>query len=156
MSTEQLIRTWLEDRLQQAEWQHYFLIDIQVHGHRKVEVFLDGDEGITLEACRGFSRYLEGLLDEGGQLGDDYTLEVSSPGATAPLRLLRQYPKHVGRTLDIVLADEEKVSGVLQSIQGESIVLTETIKSKGKKSELRERMIPFPDIRTCLVKLSFK
>ncbi|HRW75756.1 MAG: ribosome assembly cofactor RimP [Lewinellaceae bacterium] len=156
MSTEQLIRSWLEDRLQQAEWQSYFLIDIQVNGHRKVEVYLDGDEGITLEACRGFSRYLEGLLDEGGQLGDDYTLEVSSPGATAPLRLLRQYPKHVGRTLDIVLTTEEKVSGVLQSVQEDSIILNESIKSKGKKNEIRERVIPFPEIQTCLVKLSFK
>lgn len=56
MSTEQLIRSWLEDRLQQAEWQSYFLIDIQVNGHRKVEVYLDGDEGITLEGMPGIQQ----------------------------------------------------------------------------------------------------
>ncbi len=156
MNPEQLIRAWVETRLQEPEWQSYFLLEIAVTGGKKVEVYMDGDAGITLATCRDMSRYLEGLLDEGGQLGEDYTLEVSSPGATRPLRFIRQYAKHVGRTLQISLQNGDKVSGVLKAVQDDEIVLEETIKVKGRKKEIQERSIPFSDIQESNVKLSFK
>ncbi len=156
MNPEQLIRTWVETRLQEPEWQTYFLVDITVSGGKKVEVFMDGDTGITLVACRDMSRYLESLLDEGGQLGEDYTLEVSSPGATRPLRFIRQYAKHVGRTLEVKLSNGDKISGALKGVNAEDIMLTETVKVKGKKKEFLERIIPFSDIQESNVKLSFK
>lgn len=156
MKPERQIQSWVEARLQEPEWQRYFFLDIQVTGGKKVEVYLDGDEGITLAACRDISRYLEGLLDESGLLGEDYTLEVSSPGATRPLRLLRQYNKHTGRTLEFTLTNGEKVSGELLKVVEEDILITETVKVKGKKKEFVERSIPFAEIQESNVKLSFK
>lgn len=156
MNPEKLIRTWVEARLQEPEWHSYFLLEVVVSGGKKVEVFMDGDSGITLATCRDMSRYLEGLLDEGGQLGEDYTLDVSSPGATRPLRFDRQYAKHVGRTLEVTLKNGDKISGVLKAVHAEDIVLTETLKVKGKKKEIQERSIPLSDIQESNVKLSFK
>ena len=156
MKPEQLIRHWVESRLQEPDWQHYFLLDVLVSGENKIEVFLDGDEGITLSACRDMSRHLEGLLDEGGQLGEDYTLEVSSPGATRPLRLQRQYAKHAGRTLVIKLINGGQVEGSLIKVEGNTITISEPVKVKGKKKEFVERSIPFDEIQESNVKLSFK
>ena len=117
---------------------------------------MDGDAGITLATCRDMSRYLEGLLDEGGQMGEDYTLEVSSPGATRPLRFFRQYAKHVGRTLEMTLLNGDKINGVLKAIQAGELVLDEIIKVKGRKKEIQERVIQFSEIQESNVKLSFK
>ena len=156
MKPEQLIQTWVESRLQEPDWHSFFLLEVQVKEGKKVEVYMDGDTGITLATCRDMSRYLEGLLDEGGQLGEEYTLEVSSPGASRPLLLLRQYGKHVGRTLEIKLTSGDRIQGSLLKVEGNDIYVTETVKVKGKKKEFVERAIPFSEIQESSVKLSFK
>jgi ribosome maturation factor RimP len=156
MDIVQQIKDWLSLRLGEAEYQAYFLIEVRVIAGNKVEVYLDGDEGIDLAACRDFSRYLEALLDEGGQLGEDYTLEVSSPGATRPLILPRQYPKHVGRTLELTLANGDKVEGKLLHTTENAFGLEVNISPKGRKKELAERLILYADIRESKVKLAFK
>lgn len=149
------IRQWIEERLQEPAYAPYFVIEVRLAGSKKVEVFLDGDQGIDLDTCRGFSRYLEGLLDAGGQLGEDYTLEVSSPGATRPLVLPRQYPKHVGRTLEVRRTDGSRLEGRLAEASAEAISL-EVTTGKGRKKEISLVPIPFEEIAECRVKISFK
>ena len=155
MEILQQIRHWIEERLQEPAYAPYFVIDVRLAGTKKVEVFLDGDQGIDLDTCRDFSRYLEGLLDSGGQLGEDYTLEVSSPGATRPLVLPRQYPKHVGRTLEVRSSDGNRLEGLLKEAGPESIAL-EVTTGKGRKKETNLISIPFDEIAECRVKISFR
>jgi ribosome maturation factor RimP len=155
MELLQQIRHWIEERLQEPAYAPYFVIEVRLAGTRKVEVFLDGDQGIDLDTCRDFSRYLENLLDAGGQLGEDYTLEVSSPGATRPLALPRQYPKHVGRTLEVRRTDGSRLEGRLTEAGTETMTL-EVTTGKGRKKEISLIPIPFEEIAECRVKISFK
>lgn len=130
-----------------------FLIDLK-KDDQKVSVFLDGDHGLTHGQCKLVSRKLEAHLDENLLLGEKYTLEVSSPGADGPLKLLRQYHKHVGRKIRVHLEDETEIEGVLKSITDESLEVEEK-KGKGKKAVTTLHKLNFEQIIKSYILLAF-
>ncbi len=148
----------LERKFNEPAFSDCFLLEIKVHPNNKVEVFLDSDEGITFEKCRRISRYLEEHIDEEGWLGEKYTLEVSSPGATRPLTMPRQFPKHIGRKLALQLHSGTKMEGKLTSADEEKITLevTQVIKEGKKRKKKTETLdYSFDNIEQAIVQLSF-
>jgi ribosome maturation factor RimP len=108
-----------------------FLVDIHIgFGDKRkiIQLFVDSDEGITIDACAEVSRKLGAILEVENVIDGPYVLEVSSPGASKPLKLLRQYPRNIGRKLKIRFNEEsglKEVVGILNSIQNESIVIVD-------------------------------
>ncbi len=148
------LTTWTKDYLES----HLFLVDIeQKIGSKKIIVFLDGDNGVTIDECRMLSKHLSGHLDE-LEYGDEaYILEVSSPGAENPLKLFRQYQKHIGRELKIKLIHNTELLGKLEKIEGETITLQlKDIKKEYKAKEPTFKDINFNDILESVVQISFK
>jgi ribosome maturation factor RimP len=134
-----------------------FVVDVIVsskRGPRKVLVLLDGDNAISIDACAELSRALAQDLDEVSWLEEAYTLEVSTPGVDHPLKLQRQYPKHIGRSLRVKLA-EKTVEGKLVAIEGDKMTLAEETGS-GKKKVVTNIDIVFSEIEKALVLVSFK
>src|SRR5687768_2288781 len=133
---EPLIRSLFEE----GRCGEYYLVDLEISPANRIVVYIDGDEGVSLDACTQISRVLESVLDKEPTLGGVYELEVSSPGVSRPLRFPRQYLKHVGRTLRIELTDGKKIEGQLINTGHESISLE--IKPVDKKSKPEMREIP--------------
>jgi ribosome maturation factor RimP len=158
--TENSIAEWLEPRL---EHENLYLVDVKVLPGFKVQVFVDGDENITINQCATISRQLEAYLDEGDLVPENYTLEVSSPGMTSPLLLPRQYKKRMGRVLDITTNSGEKIIGVLKEIYEDGIlleddppVLSKTAAKKAKPVELKQYKVLFSNIKNAIVQFKFK
>ncbi len=135
----------LEKWFIQDDYNSYFLVGVQIT-KQKLSVFIDGDEGVSFGVCKKTSRYLESFLDEEKWLGENYTIEVSSPGADKPLKNPRQFNKHVGRKADVLLDDEEKVQGKIKEVK-DGILVMETSKS--------EREIKFENIIEMKIIVSF-
>lgn len=147
----------LEEKFSEEAFSDCFLVDIN-HSNKKLEVFIDSDSGINFEKCQKISRYLEQFLDEEGWLGEEYVLEVSSPGVGRPLKLKRQYPKNIGRKVEVFLREGETTEGVLTAVDEEGITLEAKVRrkeGKRKKTETVERIIPFTAIKKTVVKVSF-
>ena len=145
-----------KERFESEDLNDCFLLGIEQNG-KKLEVYVDTDEGIKFWQCQKLSRAIEEYLDESGTLGEDYTLEVSSPGIDKPLQLQRQYPRNIGRELEVTLnngsEEGEIVTGKLLEVNEESIL----IKAKGaKKGMFKEKTIAFADISSTKVLVSFK
>jgi len=138
----------------------YFVVDIIGNDRsRKVQILLDGDEGVTVETCRKVSRQLSQTIDEDEFEAEPFILEVSSPGVDTPLTLARQYTKHKGRVLDVTKTDETILTARLHSSDNEQIVVEQEVKSKNKakKPTYKEPVeIPFSEIKHSIVKISFK
>lgn len=132
----------------------YFLVDVKLQG-RKVSVFLEGDNGIAIEKCVEYSRYLERHLDGEGLLGDNYILEVSSPGTENPFKLLRQYKKYIGKEVSVVKFDGIRVDGVLRSAEDDRITVETVVKMKGKPGEVKAEEIFFSEIKSTKPNLNF-
>lgn len=130
-----------------------FLVEIKMKPTNNIKVFLDGDNGVNIEACTKINRALYKMIEESEMYPEgDFSLEVSSPGVDEPLKFFRQYLKNVGRTVEIILNDESKHYGVLQSATEAEVVLEKQI---GKKKEIISETIPFDAIKSTVVQIVF-
>lgn len=154
---EEKISSLLEQKFQEEEFLDCFLVEIRLN-HKKLDVFIDADSGITFRKCQQLSRYLESFIDEEGWLGEKYVLEVSSPGIGRPLQLKRQYKKNIGRKLEVSLLEGKKQEGKLIAVNenGITIEYKQRIKEgKKKRTEVVQDNIPFEEINKAIVKITF-
>jgi ribosome maturation factor RimP len=152
------IERLLAEKFQEAAFADCFLIEVKLGVNQKLEVFVDSDSGITFEKCQQISRYLEQFIDENNWLGERYTLEVSSPGVSRPLVQYRQYPRNIGRTVEVTLENGSLCKGILSAVTPGQIVVSAEVKTReGKKTkkEKVETVIPFSHIHKTVVKISF-
>lgn len=155
---EDKIAALLEEKFREDAFADCFLVDLKLHAHNKLDVFLDSDFGITFEKCQQISRYLEQYLDEEQWLGEKYVLEVSSPGISRPLLMQRQYPRNIGRKVEVKLNDGDKRTGMLKEVEEDHIVLEEKVRvqeGKRKRTEVVETEISFSSIEHTKVKITF-
>ena len=133
----------------------YFLVEVRIKPTNNIKVFLDGDQGISIEKCVQCNRALYKKLEESGLFpGDDFSLEVSSPGLDEPLKLLRQYKKNIGRQVEILLQDGTKKEGRLVEVSEDGIIIEET-KGKNKKKEVISHTFLFDNIKTTKIQIVF-
>ena len=144
--------------LQQLDSEMEFIVDISISTSNQINVLLDGDQGITIERCVEVSRAINESFD---REVEDFELEVSSAGLSESLRLPRQYMKNIGRSLDVVKTDGQKIRGVLLAVtdsnftlEAENMVLVEGKKRKQKLVE--QVLVPYTDVKTALVVISFR
>jgi ribosome maturation factor RimP len=148
----------LETKFQEEEFADCFIIEIKSLQNKRVEIYVDSDSGITFKKCQLLSRYLEAEIDEKGWLGEKYTLEVSSPGITRPLKFARQYPRNIGRKLEVKQLEGETKIGTLIEVDEKQITLEskQRIKEgKKKKTIVVQDIIPFDNIKETKVKITF-
>jgi len=102
------------------------------------------------------SRAIEHNLDRDE---NDFSLEVASAGATAPMVVPRQYKKNVGRKLQ-VRTEEDTYEGSLSAISDEGITIEWKAREpkpigKGKVTVQKVKEIGFAEIKEAKVKLKF-
>lgn len=132
-----------------------FLVDIRIKPTNNIKVFLDADNGISIDRLIQYNRRLYKDLEESNLYPDgDFSLELSSPGLDEPLKLHRQYIKNIGRWLEIMLLDGTRREGKLLAA-GELELTLEEEKGKGKKKELVAHTIPYSDIKTAKIQVKF-
>lgn len=132
-----------------------FLVEIRIKPTNNIKVYIDGNQGITVEKLVHYNRRLYKQLEEEGLYPDgDFSLELSSPGLDEPLKLHRQYLKNAGRFVDVLLLDGSKKEGKLLRVTDTDIVVEE-VKGKGKKMETVEHTIPFDQIKTTKIQIKF-
>ncbi|NCI51993.1 ribosome maturation factor [Sediminibacterium roseum] len=138
-----------------AEEPEFFLVSLRIKPTNNVKVFVDGDQGITIEKCVRINRRLYKAIEESGMYPDgDFSLEVSSPGLDEPLKLTRQFTKNIGRDLEITFNDDTKKEGKLLSVTDADIILEHT-EGKGKKAVTQQIVVPFANIKTAVVQVKF-
>ncbi|MCH8905285.1 MAG: hypothetical protein IIA45_15410 [Bacteroidetes bacterium] len=134
----------------------YFIVEVHVSGSNKVMVFLDGDNGIEVELCAKISRKIRSYLDDSNILGENYSIEVSSPGLDIPLIMRRQYKKNIGRNVRVVLKEGYELLGVLEEVNESNIVIDEIEKKLINNKNLKiislgKKEISFKDISSTKV-----
>lgn len=148
------VKTLLSDALDEDG--SLFLIDFSISTDNKINVVLDGDNGVTVQDCMRVSRAIEHNLDREEQ---DFSLEVASAGAASPMVLPRQYKKNVGRKVK-VRTEEETFEGNLTATTDDHIVLEWKAREpkpigKGKVTVQKKKEINFSDIKEAKVILKF-
>ncbi len=132
-----------------------FLVEVKIRPTNNVKVFIDGDQGVSIDKLVRYNRKLYKELEESNLFpGGDFSLEVSSPGLDEPLKLHRQYVKNIGRYVEVTDKESNKKEGKLVAATEEAIEVEEQ-KGKGKKAETVQHRIPFEDIKTIKIQIKF-
>ena len=132
-----------------------FLVEVRIKPVNNIKVFIDGDQGVSIEKLVQYNRRLYKQLEEENLYPEgDFSLEISSPGLDEPLKLNRQYSKNIGRFVEVTHLNDVKREGKLISASDGEIVIEE-IKGKGKKMETVQHTIPFSEIKTTKIQIKF-
>lgn len=136
----------------------YYLVDVKVSIDNRISVEIDRFEGVSIDFCSELSKAIEKKLDRNVE---DYELEVSSAGLTAPFKVLKQYEKNIGNEVEVVTRDGKKLVGVLVDFSEENITLEQEkqVKPEGAKRKItvkEENTIPFENIKTTKYIIRFK
>ncbi len=132
-----------------------FLVEMKISPANDVKIFLDADDGITIEKCASINKALYKYIEESELFpGGNFSLEVSSPGIDEPLKLFRQYKKNIGRKIEVLLKDGTKIEGKLLTVDDNKIVLEDRT-GKGSKTIIKTTTILFDQIKQTKVLITF-
>jgi len=151
------VRQTLENITADILSQHDGIFLVEVNNQQDYyEFVLDGDKPMGIYDISYFAREINRAADE--QMPEaQYSLDVASPGADSPLKLLRQYPKHIGREFQLTLIDDSTLKGKLMSVEDQILTFEFFSNPKPKKNEAPEtRGIEFNQIKQANIILSFK
>lgn len=134
-----------------------FLIEIKMGADNRIQVIIDGDQGVRVEDCVELSRKIESNLDREEQ---DYSLTVMSAGLSESLQIPRQFKKNIGRKLKIETVSGERYKGDLVEATDRICKLTWSVREKkpigkGKITVQKEAVIPYQDIKEAKIMIKF-
>ena len=155
MTFKQKVENLLEEALNERP--ELFLINLDISESNKILVTIDGDNGVNLQDCIDVSRAIEHNLD---REEEDFSLEVTSAGATSPLTKLRQYKKNEGRKLEVTTQDGKVTEGDLTEVNDDFVVLEWKAREpkkigKGKETVEKRAEIAYADIKEAVVVIKF-
>jgi len=110
----------LYDVIYEKEGQDYYL-----------RIFIDKEEGISLEDCEKVNDAINDILDEANYIKEQYFLEVSSPGIERVIRKEKHLKASIGKEVTcnlfkaIIIKEnkEKQIEGTLKSFDDEKIII---------------------------------
>ena len=121
------------------------LIDIEFRPSGKrwlLRIYIEKEGGVTISDCEKVNRELGRTLDVEDVLDHPYTLEVSSPGLTRPLKNIKDFERYTGKQCRIVTS---------KPVEGRNEFAGEIIGTTGDGVEIRGKSgvftIPLCDIK---------
>lgn len=135
-----------------------FLVDLSISKTNQINIEIDKHVGgVSVKDCMAVSRNVEHNLDREEA---DFELHVSSAGIDRPLRVLAQYIKNVGRTVEVIKNDGAQIEGILKAASETEIEIEtsriEKIEGKKKKETIVEQIVlPLNSIKETKIVIIF-
>lgn len=139
-----------------AEQHGVRVYDVEIVGNARnpfVRVYVDKEQGVSLDECAKFSRSLAALIDVEDPIPTAFVLEVSSPGLDRQLKKLKHYEQSRGMLAKVVMKKksvdgQNVVIGRIMDVQGDLITLI-----TGDEQNL---LIPFDTISRARLEIELK
>ena len=137
----------------------YYLVDVEMTADDRIIIEIDHADGVWIEDCADLSRFLQEKFGE--DLGD-YELEVGSAGIGQPFKVLQQYKNHIGKEVEVLQKDGQKVQGILKEVNNDDtfvVTVQEKQRQEGKKRPVLvevDKTFAIADIKYCKYLLNFK
>ncbi len=157
MIDKNIIKTAVGEWLEKGD---YYLVDIEMTADDRIVIEIDHADGVWIEDCADLSRFLQEKL--GDELGN-YELEVGSAGIGQPFKVVEQYKSHIGKEVEVLQQDGQKVLGILKEVSEDGSQFTVSTKEKqhieGKKRPVLvdvDKTFSIAAIKSCKYVLNFK
>ena len=157
MIDKNIIEKAVEEWLQKGD---YYLVDVEMTPDDRIVIEIDHADGVWIEDCADLSRHLQEALGE--EFGD-YELEVGSAGIGQPFKVMQQYVNHIGKEVEVLQNDGQKVQGILKAVDTDGRSFVVVVKEKqhveGKKRPVLadvDKQFRVDDVKYCKYLLAFK
>ena len=147
MINKELVARLVKEALQDRD--DLFVTEVKVKPDNTIYVFMDGDNGVTVDDCIMVSKCVEKRLDRDRS---DFELNVSSFGIGRPLQVLRQYRNAIGKMLAVKLSDGSRLKGKLMA--ADEMQLAVEIPAV-RKQPAETRTIPMVEVLEAKVEVTF-
>ena len=124
----------------------------------EIELLIDSDTSVAIEACAELSRAVEAEFDRDEE---DFSLTVASAGIGEELKCERQFRKLVGRPVEVLLLNGTKIRALLDAADAGGITLSYEEKQavEGKKRKQLVKVVKryaFSEVKYTKEYLDFK
>lgn len=158
MIDKKLVLKLIDERIAELN-NGLFVVDLSISANNAIHIELDKHVGgVSVQDCISVSRNVEHNLD---REQEDFELHVASAGIDKPLRILPQYIKNIGRTVQLVLLNGVKVEGKLLSADETKLSIEtskmEKLEGKKKKELVVEQLVyQLTEIKETKIVITFK
>ena len=119
------IEAFLKPILEESQFE---LVELKIKGTKRspvFQVFVDHDQGVTIDDCSRLSQEIGMALDREYPDLANYRLEVSSPGLDRSLKTERDFRRNIGRVVRLVYEDNDviEIVGTIESVEKDSVNL---------------------------------
>jgi ribosome maturation factor RimP len=125
--TEKTLRELVEPLVRSMGFDFWGLSYAPAGGRGLLRVYIDAEDGVSVDDCAEVSRNLSVMLDVEDPVPGGYNLEVSSPGLEREFFRPSQLAGYEGQDLSVVLREPEdgrkKFTGSLASVSGEAFTI---------------------------------
>jgi ribosome maturation factor RimP len=139
------------ENILQAKLDEYnlFLVELNMGANGVITVYADvmpglpaGSDNITVDQCTQIARHLRSEL---GEAADNFEITVSSPGLDEPFRHMNQYKKSIGKSVEVLTKEGNKMEGKISTVDENEIVINlfkkRNPKNKALKPEVSDQMV---------------
>ena len=135
-----------------------FVVECTSTPGNEIELTIDSDTSVGIDACVALSRAVEADLDRDAE---DFSLTVASAGIGSELKSLRQYRKLAGKSAEVLLTSGVKILAKLEEVTDEGITLSyeekQAVEGRKRKQPVKvTRSYPFAQIKYTKEWLDFK
>ena len=129
------VKTITEIAERHLEGSDIYVVECKISPMGEIELLIDSDTAVKLEDCAALNRAIEAEFD---REVEDFSLMVASAGIGSELKLLRQYNKIIGSSVEVLLKDGIKLLAKLNGADEAGIVISYEEKQavEGKKRKV--------------------
>lgn len=124
---EETVWSYIEPKVNELGLSIYDIDYVKEGTNWYLRVFIDKDEGISIEDCENVSRAIDPLLDELNPIKTAYSLEVSSPGIERVIRRDEHFKRYIGEKVEVSLFkpinDMKKIECILKDSNSDEITV---------------------------------
>lgn len=122
---EERLVTILEPAVSALGFELWGVEFVRAGKHSTLRVYIDHDNGISVDDCADVSHQVSALLDVEDPINTEYFLEVSSPGMERPFFSAAQMRDYLGETaaveLTVAQQNKRKFKGVIKAVDGTQV-----------------------------------
>lgn len=115
----------IEPIVEAKDYELYYLEFVKEAGENYLRIYIDNENGISLEDCEKVSRAVSEMLDIEDPISESYYLEVSSPGVNRILYKDKHLNNAIGKKVSIKLSSlfegKKQYEGILIEFNSDSI-----------------------------------
>ncbi len=127
MKTTEIVDSLVRGKIAELGYELDEVEYIKEYGNMVLTLYIESENGVTLDDCEKVSRAVEPILDEKDPIEEAYYLSVSSIGIDRPLKKNKDYERNLGNKLQIKLYapvnKKKEIMGVLKGYDDESFTV---------------------------------